>query len=173
MGAAIPLLMNTPRSCHLSVPPKASPGPVLVPMPCDDLREYRRDPATRQSPEVGISAWIAVWTALRLRENRHRGGIRGGCRRVRTRRGGGAGRARGLGGGGGGARGARRRGGGAGGLGGGVAGARGAGRVGGGGVAACGRIGRPLRRGRVGRRRRGVRRCGRGGGVGRGPRAAP
>src|SRR3954452_14245222 len=54
MGAAIPLLMKTPRSCHLSVPPKASPGPVLVPMPCDDLREYRRDPATRQSPEVGI-----------------------------------------------------------------------------------------------------------------------
>src|SRR4051794_36928708 len=27
MGAAIPLLMKTPRSCHLSVPPKASPGP--------------------------------------------------------------------------------------------------------------------------------------------------
>src|SRR4051812_49763708 len=78
MGAAIPLLMKTPRSCHLSVPPKASPGPVLVPMPCDDLREYRRDPATRQSPEVGVSAWIAVWTALRLRENRHRGGVPGG-----------------------------------------------------------------------------------------------
>src|SRR3954465_13939159 len=154
MGAAIPLLMKTPRSCHLSVPPKASPGPVLVPMPCDDLREYRRDPATRQSPEVGISAWIAVWTALRLRENRHRGGIRGGCRRVRTRRGGGAGVAGGLGGGGAGAR-----------------GGGGGGR--GGGAPACGRIGRPLRRGRVGRRRRGVRRCGRGGCVGSVLRPAP
>src|SRR5205809_7118315 len=54
MGAALPLLMKTPRFCHLSLPPKTSPGPILVPMPCDDLREYRRDPATRQSPEVGI-----------------------------------------------------------------------------------------------------------------------
>src|SRR3954454_16642605 len=27
MGAAMTLLMKTPRSCHLSVPPKASPGP--------------------------------------------------------------------------------------------------------------------------------------------------
>src|SRR3954454_16355360 len=56
MGAAIPLLMKTPRSCHQFMPPKASPGPFLVPMPCDDLRKYRRDPATRPSPEVGILA---------------------------------------------------------------------------------------------------------------------
>src|SRR4051794_22649380 len=82
MGAAIPLLMKTPRSCHLSMPPKASPGPFLVPMPCDDLRKYRRDPATRQSPEVGILASNEVWTALRLCERRH------GCR-IRARRGGG------------------------------------------------------------------------------------
>src|SRR4051812_24930852 len=80
MGAAIPLLMKTPRSCHLSVPPKASPGPFLVPTPCDDLREYRRDPATRQSPEVGIYAFLRVRRALTLRENRHRGRIRGGRR---------------------------------------------------------------------------------------------
>src|SRR3954469_6966052 len=84
MGAAIPLLMKTPRSCHLSVPPKASPGPTLVPMPCDDLREYRRDPATRQSPEVGILASNEVWTALRLRQRRVRG-------EIRRRRGGAAG----------------------------------------------------------------------------------
>src|SRR3954453_19550750 len=76
MGAAIPLLMKSPRSCHLSVPPKASPGPILVPMPCDDLREYRRDPATPQSPEVGILALNEVWAALRLRQRRARGGIR-------------------------------------------------------------------------------------------------
>ena len=54
MGAAIPLLMKTPRSCHLSLPPKEPPGPTLVRVPCDDLREYRRDPACSQSPEVGI-----------------------------------------------------------------------------------------------------------------------
>src|SRR3954468_1189813 len=77
MGAAIPLLMKTPRSCHLFMPPKASPGPFLVPMPCDDLRKYRRDPATRQSPEVGILASEEVWTALRLRQRRDRGGVRG------------------------------------------------------------------------------------------------
>src|SRR3954468_9513305 len=77
MGAAIPLLMKTPRSCHLSTPPKASPGPFLVPMPCDDLREYRRDPAIRQSPEVGILASKEVRTALRLRQRRDRGGVRG------------------------------------------------------------------------------------------------
>src|SRR3954447_16462320 len=85
MGAAIPLLMKTPRSCHLSMPPKASPGPFLVPMPCDDLREYRRDSAIRQSPEVGILASNGGWTALRLRERRDRGG-------VRRRRGGASGR---------------------------------------------------------------------------------
>src|SRR3954464_10828619 len=77
MGAAIPLLMKTPRSCHLSVPPKASPGPVLVPMPCDDLREYRRDPPTPPSPEVGILASNEVWTALRGGEKADRGGVNG------------------------------------------------------------------------------------------------
>src|SRR4051812_24435110 len=115
--------MKSPRSCHLSVPPKASPGPFLVPTPCDDLREYRRDPATRQSPEVGIYASLRVRTALRLRQNRQRGRISGGrrgvagvaggrigrsagaCRRVRGRRGGP------RPGGGGGRRGPRARGG--------------------------------------------------------------
>src|SRR6185295_10318460 len=77
MGAAIPLLMKTPRSCHLSVPPKASPGPVLVPMPCDDLREYRRDPATRQSPEVGILASNEVWRPLCGGHGADRGGVSG------------------------------------------------------------------------------------------------
>src|SRR4051812_36581435 len=77
MGAAIPLLMKTPRSCHLFMPPKASPGPILVPMPCDDLRKYRRDRATRQSPEVGILASNEVWSALRLGRRRERGGICG------------------------------------------------------------------------------------------------
>src|SRR4051794_41332579 len=78
MGAAIPLLMKTPRSCHLSVPPKASPGPILVPMPCDDLREYRRDRATRQSPEVGVLASNEVLTALCGGESAARGGGSGG-----------------------------------------------------------------------------------------------
>src|SRR4051794_41663849 len=97
MGAAIPLLMKTPRSCHLFMPPKASPGPFLVPMPCDDLRKYRRDPATRQSPEVGVLASEGVGTALRLRQRRDRGGGRG-------RRGGGFDRGGGGRGGGGGPR---------------------------------------------------------------------
>src|SRR3954447_21832682 len=82
MGAAIPLLMKTPRSCHLFMPPKASPGPFLVPMPCDDLRKYRREPATPQYPEVGDLASNEGWKALPLCERRH------GCR-IRARRGGG------------------------------------------------------------------------------------
>src|SRR3954452_19719438 len=94
MGAAIPLLMKTPRSCHLFMPPKASPGPILVPMPCDDLRKYRRDPATPQSPEVGILASNEVRTALRLGRRRDRGGICG-------RRGGRPGSVSGAGGAGG------------------------------------------------------------------------
>src|SRR3954447_25770582 len=65
MGAAIPLLMKTPRSCHLSVPPKAAPRTLDGPAPCDDVREYRREAATRQSPKLVILATGQAGSGMR------------------------------------------------------------------------------------------------------------
>src|SRR3954466_5530038 len=58
MGAAMTLLMKTPRSCHLSVPPKASPGPSwsqCLAMTCGSIGGI---PPLVNPPKWGFRRWV-------------------------------------------------------------------------------------------------------------------